>query len=97
MLIEDAVTAGVQRAKACAELEISDRTGRHRLERAFRLHVLSSAVRLQPVRAPRTLLPAPRQRPQLRRLGSGSGRNISAGIHTNVRAPLKIALTLVLR
>jgi transposase InsO family protein len=26
MLIEDAVTAGVQRAKACAELEISDRT-----------------------------------------------------------------------
>ena len=29
LLIEDAITAGARRAKACAELEISDRTLRH--------------------------------------------------------------------
>ena len=38
MLIEDAVTAGVQRAKACAELEISDRTLR-RWTKDSQLHV----------------------------------------------------------
>ncbi len=45
---------------------------RHRLERAFRLYVLSPAVRVQPVRPSGTLRSAPGQCPQCRRMGSGS-------------------------
>src|SRR5262245_30876190 len=45
------------------------RAGDERLERALRLHLLSSAVRVQPVWRPRTLRPASRQRAQRRRLG----------------------------
>ena len=45
------------------------RAGRQRLERPFRLHLLPSAVRVQPVRRCRTLRPAARQRAQRRRLG----------------------------
>jgi Transposase DDE domain group 1 len=39
------------------------RAGRQRLQRAFRLHVLSPAVRVQPVRRCRALRPALGQRP----------------------------------
>lgn len=52
--------------------------GGHRLERAFRLPVLSSAVCLQPVRPPRTLRSAPRQCPQRGRMGRCSEAGDSA-------------------
>ena len=45
------------------------RTGEERLERPLRLHLLSSAVRVQPVRRSGTLRAASRQRAQRRRLG----------------------------
>ena len=43
------------------------------LERPLRLYLLPPAVRLQPVRRPRALRPAARQRPQRRRLAGGAG------------------------
>src|SRR5262245_26583144 len=45
------------------------RAGDERLERPLRLHLLSPAVRVQPVWRPRTLCSACRQRAQRRRLG----------------------------
>ncbi len=45
------------------------RTGEQRLERPLRLHLLSSAVRVQPVRRSGTLHATSRQRAQCRRLG----------------------------
>ena len=52
------------------------RAGDERLERPLRLHLLSSAVRVQPVRRSGTLRASSRQRPQRRRLArrAGAGR-----------------------
>jgi len=47
--------------------------GGQRLQRAFRLHLLSPAVRFQPTRRSGTVRPAPRQRAQCRRLARGAG------------------------
>jgi hypothetical protein len=49
------------------------RTGRLGLERPLPLHLLPPAVRVQPVRRPRALRLAARQRPQRRGLAGGTG------------------------
>src|SRR6202035_1671954 len=49
------------------------RAGRQRLQRSFRLHLLSSAVRVQSARRLGAVRPATRQRPQRRWL-AGSAR-----------------------
>ena len=46
------------------------RAGRQRLQRPFRLHLLSPAVRVQPVRRSGAVRPAPGQRAQRRRLAT---------------------------
>src|ERR1700730_3465897 len=48
------------------------RTGKQRLERPLRLHLLSSAVRVQPIWRSGTLRPASGQRSQRRRVASGA-------------------------
>src|SRR5262249_7577570 len=49
------------------------RAGRQRLQRPLWLHLLSSAVRVQPARGGRALRPAAGQRAQRRRLARGAG------------------------
>ena len=49
------------------------RTGRQRLQRPFRLHLLPSAVRVQPARRSGAVRPAVRQRAQRRRLAGRAG------------------------
>jgi Transposase DDE domain group 1 len=49
------------------------RAGRNRLQRPFRLHLLSPTIRVQPVRRCRAMRPAIRQRAQRRRLARSPG------------------------
>src|SRR2546430_5928214 len=60
------------------------RTGEQRLERPLRLHLLSSAVRIQPIRRSGTLRAASRQRPQ----GRWVGERAEAGCRTIQRESL---------
>src|SRR5262249_28638526 len=72
------------------------RAGEERLERPLRLHLLSPAVRVQPVWRPRTLRSASRQRSQRRWMGrcaqAGRGALPREGSRTYFRAAAAFAM-----
>ena len=69
-----AASAARHRARYIFEREPDlQRAGRQRLQRTFRLHALSPAIRVQPVRRSGAVRPAVRRRPQRHRPAGRSG------------------------